>query len=227
MDAFDGHAALHRLDHVIDRQAGDRYRGQRFHLHAGLAGNLDRGAHDQAGQLVVGRYLHLNLGDRQRMAKRNKLMRLFGRHDPRDAAGAQHVAFLGIAAEHKIERFGRHDHTAFGGRDAFGGVFVRDIDHARFPAAAEMSELALARHSYLASATSRRSSALVAASTSGCRIRLSPTRKVEMPTRRSRARSAGAEQPALAHRHAVLRQHRRKPLAHRRASSRTFSGHGY
>ena len=41
----------------------------------------------------------------------------------------------------------------------------------------------------------RASSARVAAVTSACRIRLSPTRKVEMPTRSSRARSAGAKMP--------------------------------
>src|SRR5258708_4491827 len=30
-DTFDAHAALHRLDHVIDGQAGNRNGGQRFH----------------------------------------------------------------------------------------------------------------------------------------------------------------------------------------------------
>ena len=36
-DAFDHHAAIRRLQHVVDGQAGDRHRRQRLHLHAGLA----------------------------------------------------------------------------------------------------------------------------------------------------------------------------------------------
>ena len=44
-------------------------------------------------------------------------------------------------------------------------------------------------------ASVRASSARVAAVTSACRIRLSPTRKVDMPTRSSRARSAGVKMP--------------------------------
>src|SRR3954466_14224022 len=50
MNAVDAHAALNRLDHVIDRQAGDRHRGQRLHLDAGRAENLYGRADDTARQ---------------------------------------------------------------------------------------------------------------------------------------------------------------------------------
>ena len=36
-DALDAHAALDRLHHVVDGQAGDRDGGERLHLDAGLA----------------------------------------------------------------------------------------------------------------------------------------------------------------------------------------------
>ena len=54
-DALDAHAAIDRLGHVVDRQAGDRDGGQRLHLDAGLSARLGLGAHDEAGQRVVGR----------------------------------------------------------------------------------------------------------------------------------------------------------------------------
>src|SRR6201995_2970668 len=41
MNAFDAHAALGRLDHVVDGEAGDRHRCQRLHLDAGRARHLD------------------------------------------------------------------------------------------------------------------------------------------------------------------------------------------
>src|ERR1700693_903302 len=55
MDALDAHVALDRLHHVVDREAGDRYRGQRLHLDAGLAGDLDGRPHGQAGRLFARR----------------------------------------------------------------------------------------------------------------------------------------------------------------------------
>src|SRR6202162_849900 len=55
MDAFDAHVALDRLHHVRYREAGERYRGQRLHLDAGLAGDLDGRPHGQAGRLFARR----------------------------------------------------------------------------------------------------------------------------------------------------------------------------
>src|SRR6476661_6375117 len=45
MDVLDAHAALDRLDHVVDGEAGDRGRHQGLHLDAGLAGDLHGRAH--------------------------------------------------------------------------------------------------------------------------------------------------------------------------------------
>src|SRR6266481_3317099 len=61
MNAFDADAALDRLDHVVDREARDRRRGQRLHLDAGWARDLDGSANDAAGQLVVGRNVQRDL----------------------------------------------------------------------------------------------------------------------------------------------------------------------
>ena len=53
--------------------------------------------------------------------------------------GAEHVALLGVAGEHEVERLWRHDDAAFGDRDALGRGLGRDIDHARLAALVEMA----------------------------------------------------------------------------------------
>ena len=61
-DALDPHAAVDRLDHVVDRQAGDRDGGQRLHLDAGLARRPSTSArHADAGQRLVELALDLHL----------------------------------------------------------------------------------------------------------------------------------------------------------------------
>ncbi len=61
-----------------------------------------------------------DLGDGQRMTERDQLVRLLGRHDAGDAGGAEHVALLGVAFEHEVERLHRHHHAALGDRLALG-----------------------------------------------------------------------------------------------------------
>ena len=46
---FDDHRFIDRLQHVVERQAGDRHGGQRLHLDAGLAGDFDFGCDADAG----------------------------------------------------------------------------------------------------------------------------------------------------------------------------------
>src|SRR5579871_6802805 len=139
-DALDPHAALDRLHHVVDGETGDRNRGQRFHLDAGLPRYPDFGAHRDAGQLGIGRQLELDLRQRQRMTERNQFVRPLCRHDAGNARRAEHVAFFGVAALHELERLRPHVHAAFGDGDAFGRGFSRDVNHAGVAARAKMGE---------------------------------------------------------------------------------------
>src|SRR6266700_4327719 len=137
------------------------------------------------------------------MAERDQLGCAFCSHDAGDPGGAQHVALLGVARHDQLERRFAHDDLAFGHRLAFGGGLGRYVHHARLATGVDMGEggargSGLPRHQSVPVAlmlASRESSAFVAAATSAWRIRLSPTRKVEMPTRARRARSAGALMP--------------------------------
>src|SRR5205823_8553606 len=101
---------------------------------------------------------------------------------------------LGVVREHEIERRARHHDAAFGGRDPFGRGFRRHVHHARLAALADMRER-LRHYSAAEIRMLRASSALVAAETSFCRIRLSPIRNVDTPTFSRRARSAGVNSP--------------------------------
>src|SRR3954467_1283564 len=60
-DALDAHAALHRLLHIVDRDARDGHRRARLHLDAGLAGELAGPAHNEAGQLAIRRDVDFDL----------------------------------------------------------------------------------------------------------------------------------------------------------------------
>src|SRR5262249_5249068 len=117
-DRLDAHAALERLGHVVDCEAGDRHRRERLHLDAGAARHFGGGPNGEAGQVAVRLDLDLDLGQRQRMAERDELMRALRREDAGDARRAEHVALPGVASEHGIERLGQHHHAALGDRHA-------------------------------------------------------------------------------------------------------------
>src|SRR3984957_16455489 len=67
-DALDAHAAFDRFYHVIDGEAGNRNRRERFHLDAGLAGNFYAGGHPDARQRGIGRDVDFDLRQQQGMA---------------------------------------------------------------------------------------------------------------------------------------------------------------
>src|SRR5262249_47533609 len=53
-DRLDAHAALERLGHVVNREAGDRHCRERLHLDAGAPRHLGGGADGETGQVAVG-----------------------------------------------------------------------------------------------------------------------------------------------------------------------------
>ena len=63
------------------------------------------------------------------MAKRDKLGRFFGPHDPRQTRDAQNVALLRCAFRDMGERLGCHGHMAARDGDAGRRGLVGDIDH--------------------------------------------------------------------------------------------------
>src|SRR5690606_495969 len=133
-----------------------------------------------------------NLAQHQRVAERDEACRLLGGHDAGKTGRADHVAFPDVAGEDEVERGGAHADMALGGGDAHGLGLVADVDHACLAGRVDMRQSA-ARHFTAPVSPERR--ARVATSTSSFRIRLSPTRKVEIPTLPSLWQSAWVKMP--------------------------------
>ena len=90
--------------------------------------------------------------------------------------------FLALPARISLQRLGLHGHGALGDRGALGLGLAADIDHVGLAVGADMGEAPVShRLRPRAAAGAPLSSARVAAATSACRIRLSPTRNVPMP----------------------------------------------
>ena len=137
---FDAHAPVDRLGHVVDREAGDGDGGQRLHLDAGRPDASRLGPHGEAGQGVVGRDVDQNLAQAQRMAERNEVGGLLGRHDAGDSRRPDHVALLGVAGHDRRQGRSGHAHLSLGDRDPARRFLVRNVDHPRFAPGADMGE---------------------------------------------------------------------------------------
>src|SRR5260370_12665085 len=147
-DALDAHATLERLDHVVDGQAGDGDRGQRFHLDPGRPSDFDAGAHPEAGRLAFGLNVDSNVRDGEAMTEPDQLMRALCRHDAGDAGSAEHVALLRVACEHQVERLWRHHDAALRYGLALARHLRRHVDHARLAASTQMAQLGRAHHRF-------------------------------------------------------------------------------
>src|SRR5262249_35143441 len=109
----DAHAALDRLDHVVDGETGDRHGGERLHFDTGAPAHLHGGADLEARRLALRLDIDGDLRDGEGMAQWNQLVGSLGRHDAGDARGADHVALRGIALEHEVYRLSLHAHSTF------------------------------------------------------------------------------------------------------------------
>jgi hypothetical protein len=102
---LDDHALLGGLEHVVDRQAGHRDGGQGLHLDARLALQLDPGHHRQPALGRLDR--HLDLGQRQRVAERDQVGGLLGRHHPGDLGHGADVALAAGSGDGQGQGLGR------------------------------------------------------------------------------------------------------------------------
>jgi len=88
----DGHAAVHRLDHVVDGEAGHRASGEGLHLDAGLVHRPDARLDADDGGLGLEREGDVHAGDAERMAERDELRGTLGGHDAGRAGDPEHIA---------------------------------------------------------------------------------------------------------------------------------------
>ena len=110
------------------------------------------------------------------MAQRDQIGGAFGRHDARQPRHRQNIALFRPPFDHQCQGGGPHHHRTLRHCAARRGRFARHIDHMRPALIVEMGQ-----HHKPAACKGRARMARVAASTSACRIRLSPIRKFRAP----------------------------------------------
>src|SRR5262245_16088865 len=113
-DAADLDPALDALDHVVDREGGDRRGGHRLHLDAGLGRRGRLGADAQDARRSIGRDAHDEVGQWQRVAQRDELRGALAAHDARELRHGQDVALGAASVDDEAERFGRDRDLGFG-----------------------------------------------------------------------------------------------------------------
>ena len=88
-----------------------------------------------------------DLGQGQRMAERDQIMRLLGRHDRGDPGRREDIAFLGVARKARSSVAFCMTILPFGDRDALGRRLARNIDHIGLPRGGKMGEFRHGGHS--------------------------------------------------------------------------------
>ena len=233
-DAVDHHAALDRLDHVVDGQARDRDGGQRLHFDAGLAGDRHGGAERRSPAAQRRVRCRPSPWTAPADGTAGSVRGALGRHDAGDAARCRarrpswrRPRRIRSSVARRIST--RPSATAM---RSVAGLAETSTMRAS-PLLADMGEGGFAddlRASsgvrWAAARRRGRSSARVAAVTSACRIRLSPTRKVAMPDRLQPRQIGAGEDAALADQHAVARDAAAPGARWSRAWSRRSSGCG-
>ena len=141
-DALDAHGLILRLEHIVEREAAHRDSRQRLHLDAGLPQRLRQRLDAHASPLRHKPEIHGDLGQRQRMAERDKLVRLLGRHDAGDAGGGEHIAFRRLARFDQRQGSGGHENIALGDSGARRGGLFPHIDHGGLALVVDMAQLA-------------------------------------------------------------------------------------
>src|SRR5207237_1778379 len=74
-----GRSALDGLEHVIEREPGDRDRGERLHLHAGARARRDRGL--DLDRVLTENELDRGVREWQRVGEWNEVARALRGHD--------------------------------------------------------------------------------------------------------------------------------------------------
>ena len=115
---LDFHPAVHRLHHVVDREQRNGHRRQRLHLHARAPLRLRHSPHPDPRKCCVGRRLHGDLVEVQRVTERDQLRRALRRERAGHLTHSQDVALGDRSLRYLPERVGRHADRPFGHRRA-------------------------------------------------------------------------------------------------------------
>src|SRR5262249_7446433 len=96
-------SAVNGLYHVVDGEAGDRDRGQRFHLDTGLRLDLCRSLDADAGGITGRREIDGDLRQGQKMAQRDQLMRPLCGNYAGDTRRDEHIALRRFPVQDQVQ----------------------------------------------------------------------------------------------------------------------------
>src|SRR5437870_3207847 len=92
-DFGNAHSLIHGFAHVVNGEGGDADGGESFHFDAGLGGDFGGGSHDDTIAGFGDVEIDFAMGQRQRMAERDKLAGLLGGENAGEPRGSENVAF--------------------------------------------------------------------------------------------------------------------------------------
>ena len=139
-DRLDDHPAVHRLEHVVDREQCDAGGCHGLHLDAGTPYGLRGGDTFDDAVLVVEFEIDADVGQRNRVTKRNQGSRLFGRHDACQSCDAKYIPFFGVPLRDLFEGGGHHADLSRCHRSAMRFRLDGNIHHVRLSSLVEVGE---------------------------------------------------------------------------------------
>jgi predicted Zn-dependent protease len=144
LDVVDGHAAVHRLAHVVDGEQGHIDGGEGFHFDPGGADSLYRCRAKNAcspRRCCVNSFeFDSNASQRERVTERNQLAGFLGALNPGNAGDAQHITFFGAAGLDDGQGGWQHVDAATGHRNPVGAGLAGHVDHVGLALGVKMRE---------------------------------------------------------------------------------------
>ena len=139
-NAFDAHAAVNGLAHVVDGEQADTGCRKCFHFNAGATEAL--GNRQAMNGMLFGINLEFdrNPGQGDRVAQRDQISGALGTLNRGDTSDTEHITFLCRAALNQCQRFRPHKNTAGRSGLSAGFGFFTDIDHMGLAFGVKMSK---------------------------------------------------------------------------------------
>src|SRR5262249_9937013 len=138
----DDQRAVHRLQHVHQRQRRSAHARERLHLHARAPGRAHAALDVDRRRPLRQAKAHVHRLHAQRVGERDPLVGALRGHHRRQVRGREQVPLRRVARAHESQRGRRHAHTAAGHGVARGLGLGAHVHHADPAAHVEMGEWA-------------------------------------------------------------------------------------
>src|SRR2546427_5042168 len=129
MNRTDLDASVDTLDHVVDRQRGDRNGSQGFHLDPGWTNRGGLGANPQRAGSAIRGHGYDEIGQGDRMTERNEIRGALAAHDAGQLGDRQYVALWAATIDHEAQGLLGQPYDRLGDGPPGGCRFLAHVDH--------------------------------------------------------------------------------------------------